>query len=754
MRKTLSVFIVLFLLSFPFYGQNQQVIDSLLQLTESNISEQEKVDTYLKIAFEHVGSDSTGANFYVAKALDIAEEIGYEEGKMDALYVQGRSLLLSGDYDNSEKYLEQLVTGSSQLEYAKGIANAYYATAWLNYYKGNYDLSIQYHLRSLEIRNTLESKVDRSDCLRGLGITYKLKGEFDQALRYLNQSLEIETEVNNKGGIATTLNHIGVINSIQGDYSSAMDIYFETLTILEQLDDKSGLAYTFQNIGVIYDLQRDFDRALDYYNRSLTLRKEIGETRGVAQIINNIGIVYHKLGSYENALAKYLEALEIKKSLGDRRGVADGNLNIGRLYADQGRHEEAISYKRQSLEISDEIESEWGKVEALISLGRSYQDQKNYLVSKRYLVQGIELAKESRLIKSVRDGAQVLTIVERALGHYKDALDAQILFQQMSDSLSNVETTRRITMIEAQHLFKQEKDSIQFANEKEKLILDQRIIVQRNTQFATLFIVILLLMAIIVLVRYYRLKNASNKQLSDLNDEIRMRNESLSALNDEKNNLIGIVAHDLQNPLSGISGAVDLLDDKDLDDGQKKLKEIIQISSSRMSKMIAEILDIEAIEKGSEEINLKSYNLSEAVGDVCNQFKKQAADKQITISTEIEPEVNAMLDERYAHQIVENLLSNAIKFSPKGKEVLVRLSDVGGKSRLEVKDDGPGLNADDKAKVFQKFQRLSARPTAGESSTGLGLSIVKTFVERMKGSIWCESEYGSGASFFVEFDRA
>lgn len=749
MRKFLSLLIA-FSLSIPFYGQNKKVVDSLLQLTESNISDKEKVDIFLKIAFEHVGSDSTGANFYIAKALSIADEINYEIGRVDALYVQGRSSLLSGDYEKSEVYLTKLMQDASRLEYPKGISDAYYGQAWLSYYKGDYDQSIELYSKSLEIRNQLGNQVDIADCLRGLGITYKLRGEFDKALRYLNQAVDIGKEIDDMGGVAIGLNHIGIINSLRGDNPSAMDYYFEAMDILEELQDKSGLSYTLQNIGFIYDRQKDFDRALDYYNRSLKLRQEIGEKRGIAQVINNIGIVYHELKDYDKALAKYQEALNMKEALGDKRGMADGHLNIGRLYSDQGRYSEAISNKKRALEISKETNSDWGRVEAMISLGRSYQDLGQYTMSKRYLVEGIDIAKEAKLVINVREGARLLAIVEEQLGHYKDAYQAQILFQQMSDSIKNEETAKRITLLEAQYQFQKEKDSIQFANEKEKLLLDQRIELQQKTQLVTISMVIILIVVIVVLYRYYRLKHVSNKRLSVLNSEIQSRNESLRALNDEKNNLISVVAHDLQNPLSGISGAIDLLDSSKLKEDQVKLKELIQLSASRMSNMISEILDIESIEKGIDNMNMQPFNLSVTVNNVCDQFSKQAADKNIKIDTTIERDVVTLADERFAIQIVENLLSNAVKFSPKNKTIAIRLSKDDNNSILEVKDEGPGLSTDDKKKLFQKFQRLSAKPTGNESSTGLGLSIVKNFVDKMGGRIWCESEEQKGASFFVE----
>ena len=84
----------------------------------------------------------------------------------------------------------------------------------------------------------------------------------------------------------------------------------------------------------------------------------------------------------------------------------------------------------------------------------------------------------------------------------------------------------------------------------------------------------------------------------------------------------------------------------------------------------------------------------------------------------------------------------------------MRLSKAAGKVRCEVRDEGPGLSAEDQKKLFGKFARLSAKPTGDEHSTGLGLSIVKKMVEAMNGRVWCESELGKGAAFLVEFSEA
>ena len=102
-------------------------------------------------------------------------------------------------------------------------------------------------------------------------------------------------------------------------------------------------------------------------------------------------------------------------------------------------------------------------------------------------------------------------------------------------------------------------------------------------------------------------------------------------------------------------------------------------------------------------------------------------------------------------QIIDNLLSNAIKFSNHNTAVHITLKEENQTIRLEIDDEGPGIMEEDKAQLFKKFRKLNARPTDGESSTGLGLSIVKKYVEAMKSKVWCESEFGQGTTFIVEF---
>jgi signal transduction histidine kinase len=246
---------------------------------------------------------------------------------------------------------------------------------------------------------------------------------------------------------------------------------------------------------------------------------------------------------------------------------------------------------------------------------------------------------------------------------------------------------------------------------------------------------------------------AMHKELQAQKDEIESKNRELLNLNTEKNNLIGIVAHDLKSPLNQIKGLVSIIKitAPNLEGEPANCLAMIEGSANRLSDMIAKILDIEAIESRQLNLVIEPVNLSEVLRTVCDRYAVDVQRKNISLLSNITSDVMIRADKSYLDQVIDNLLSNAVKFSPANKNIFIDLSLQHQEAICAVRDEGPGLTDDDKRKLFSKYQKLSAKPTGEETSTGLGLSIVKKFVEAMDGKIWCESEVGKGAGFFLRF---
>ncbi|MTI21119.1 transporter substrate-binding domain-containing protein, partial [Fulvivirga sp. RKSG066] len=289
-------------------------------------------------------------------------------------------------------------------------------------------------------------------------------------------------------------------------------------------------------------------------------------------------------------------------------------------------------------------------------------------------------------------------------------------------------------------------------------LLESALTLQRNNLISTGFIIGFSILLVISAITYnqYRQKVKSNKLLSEQKDQIERQNERLIAINNEKNNLINILAHDLRSPINSINGLANLLELPGSEEEKQEYINQIKKSTDRTSNMISKILDVEAIESSTPQMKFDRVDMKSVLNNVVSEYTKTALAKNISLTTHTNGSDNYFVsgDEVYLFQVLENLISNALKFSNQHTKVDVSLSKDKGKVRIKVSDQGPGISKEDQAKLFNKFQRLSAKPTQGEQSIGLGLSIVKKYIELMHGSIYYESELGRGTDFIVEFSES
>ena len=176
----------------------------------------------------------------------------------------------------------------------------------------------------------------------------------------------------------------------------------------------------------------------------------------------------------------------------------------------------------------------------------------------------------------------------------------------------------------------------------------------------------------------------------------------------------------------------------------------IEKSVERMNDIITNLLNTHALESGKYTIELSTFDSQDIIQNAVDMFQEQALLKSIQIHWEKKNCMSVYADSKAFLDVIENLISNAIKYSQYEKNIWINTEYQNSKVRVSIKDEGPGIADEEKSKLFKKFGRLSAQPTGGESSTGLGLSIVKKLVEAMNGNVWVDSSVGQGATFVVE----
>jgi signal transduction histidine kinase len=228
----------------------------------------------------------------------------------------------------------------------------------------------------------------------------------------------------------------------------------------------------------------------------------------------------------------------------------------------------------------------------------------------------------------------------------------------------------------------------------------------------------------------------------------------LQRANGFKNEILGTVAHDLKNPLGVILGRTEMLTELITASASKESVtaqvEHIRDATRRLTSMVDHLISDAMADAFDISIRREPVDVAGLVGEVADANQPLAANKQQTIHVSAPPNFVTMCDADRMREAIDNLVSNAIKYSPIGGKITVLVTHEGKNTVIRIADEGAGLSPEDLGRLFGRFQRLSAKPTAGESSTGLGLSIVKRIIDMHGGQVTADSAGpGQGSTFTV-----
>jgi len=234
----------------------------------------------------------------------------------------------------------------------------------------------------------------------------------------------------------------------------------------------------------------------------------------------------------------------------------------------------------------------------------------------------------------------------------------------------------------------------------------------------------------------------------DLNDAVAKE----KALNDQKNKLLGMAAHDLRNPLAIMLGNINNINSRILDEkGQVKALAAISITARQMSTMLNDILDVSAIESGIVQMQMDDIVLNDIIEERLEAMNEIGTSKGIkgTFINNVGQGAKVVVngDRSRLSQVLDNLMSNAIKYSERNTSFIVKMTQEIEGIVVEVLDNGKGIPANEVAGLFSAFKKTSVKATAGERSTGLGLAIVKKLIEGHGGRVWVKSKVGEGSTF-------
>lgn len=609
--------------------------------------------------------------------------------------------------DSAEKYVREAIYLSDNLKDSRLLAISYRLLGGVHNYHGMYDSAIVYARKAYDLSIKINDSTLIAVCLNNIGWGYYQLGSYAEALENLLKSLSMPIHERRQ----LTISNIGYVYTKLNDYETARKYFQQSWETAG--GNKNTKVDVLYGVGQTYLLENNYSEAGKNFRQSLILAQAINNKSWCARAHSGLAKVFYHTNSIDSARVNFKKSLHLYSVLGDRSGISEVYYHISKMFTNMILFDSAFHFINASHKIAMEIK-------ARDRLLENYEQYETLYLQR---------------------------------GRYDSALYFQSLYVELYEKKLAENSAINISDVQVRI---QEAENIRQLAYKDNQLEGKT----RQTQLSFGLAILALAFSLIVY-RYYSMKKKlrenlamKHQEISSQKDEIARKNVELNNLSEEKNNLIGIVAHDLKSPLNQIRGLISVIKMSPAFATAKAAEpiQLIENSATRLTEMIGKILDVEAIE--SKQLNLKAETIdfSELVKAIIERGTNDAQQKQIHIHTSIEDNVWIEVDRSYADQVIENLLSNAIKFSPPGKNIYIKTLSKDGTGICEIRDEGPGFTKEDKKKLFRKYQRLSANPTGNESTTGLGLSIVKKFVEAMKGEIWCESEEGKGSSFFVRFD--
>jgi len=610
-----------------------------------------------------------------------------------------------------------------------------------------------------------------------LGFYWHTKMELSKSLMYYEKSLKLNRLVNEKKQISYCLNNIGLINKIRGNYSYALECYMESLDITEELSDIRTTSYCLNNIGNIYKNLNNDSLALVYFVRSLKIKEKIDDEYGIATTLINIGHIYKRQDSFDLAIDNYKKSLKLSEGIDYKYGVSVCLLNIGGVHLLQKDYTKALDYFEKSLVIKKELGDEPGICELDYERAILYQEQKNYAKSLKLARESLELAKKHQLLSNIKELYLLLSEIYAAKKNYKDAYESHLLYKRYSDTLFNEESIKDITSLELQNKYNHEKE---LAELKQKKIDDLRAIrIRRQLVVVAIFIsgFLLTILVLFLMIRLYRSKRKTNFNLSRKNDEINRQKKQLSIQKEQleetvkqrtfdlikekekaeesdrlKTAFLNNISHEFRTPMNGILGFSSLLvESKPQEPERKKYADIIKKSCNQLLNIVNDTVEISKVQSQQIDTVKMPLDISSIISEVISEFQVAVQLKGLEIKQEINLENQHLYIESDVYKfrrVFWHLISNAVKFTQTGYiEVKCEL-EKNDLLKFQVKDTGIGIKGNLHEEIFKPFMQVETGLTRNFGGNGIGLSLVKAYIEVLNGTIWLESIPAKGTSVF------
>lgn len=615
---------------------------------------------------------------------------------------------------------------------------AYFVLGEISQQTDNAVLSQAYYDSALILSDKIDDNRFKSDILLQKGIGQHIQGKHLEALQTFNSTIQIGRMSDNFRVVGGAYSMMGTIFREHGLYDRAIEYIIKSRMNYEKAGFSEGYAWAAYLLGRIYaDLQL-WEKALEYYQQALDNYIEMAaidqNKNGVAICYEQIVLIYIQLGKLEEARESNRKTMEIYLENNSAYGISNADATQGRIEYAAGNYSEAEKYLERALEKKIEMNDLLNQARVNEYLGLSKIKSGEIQEGLNTIEKGLEIAVSTNQKKNQMDIYSELAEVYRGLNELGKVISCQNKIIEIQDDL--LSGGANIKMEQLQSIYELDAKNTQIAdlekiNEINALQISQHRI--SNIFFGT-GIFMATIAALMALLFYER---------------IREKNRQLHEANAAKDKFFAIIAHDLRGPTSTLAAFIDHIY-SDFDQLSKaKLKELLHVlqkSSRNVNSLLENLLFWSKSQSNKIKYVPQKLVLNEIFSSSYLGLEQSVQEKEIDFSFEINDDLIVWADPNMLQTIIRNLLGNAIKFTGRGGKVSVGTHANQGNAIVTIADNGIGIEKDALSTLFDIDNKYRQPGTENEMSTGLGLILVRDFIERNGGTIRIESQIGKGTT--------
>lgn len=540
----------------------------------------------------------------------------------------------------------------------------------------------------------------------------------------------------------------GVAQRYKENPAEAMKFYKLSAESAQKYNDVLILAKVYNNMGNLIAAQ-DNNKAKEYYKKGLLVTDQQKSANLRAHLLINLGGMYFGEGNYDTAKVLLEEALVIKKARNDYYTQSIISANLGRIYNQREQYDSSITILKEGLRIAEKVNFPYGIQHNMQMLQSVYFFKKDYPKSIFYGKKILEMDFENKDFSLLEGVNAFLARAFESTGAYKEALEYQRASQIMADSLYNKAQSEVIAKLEAEFRSKEQAQRI-------KLLEQEKKTEEANNKLLLIGVVFSIILLLISLIAY-RQKQLYNdrleKEVEQQTKDLIIKNKELVKANNDLNQFNYIASHDIKEPIRIISGYIRLIRQKVSDEHKVELKPYFETIEKGIKQLYTLIEDIVQYTNYSQNkvIEYTDVNLTDLVKNIELGLDKLIKEKNGKVIYNDLPEIKSNTSILYV--ALKNLIQNGLQFNQsESPKIELSHTETATSTILKIKDNGIGIDPKYHTKIFEMFKRLHHRDKF-DTTTGLGLSITKTLVEKIDGEIAVESEEGNGATFIITLPK-